>query len=69
MQVELRMSEVLRVSPDADFLSMNPQQRKQVAIKVLRRRSNDASNFVADQILRGNPGFEFVIADDVSHLT
>lgn len=68
MQVEVNKSEVRRIT-GIDFLRMNPAQQRQVVIRVLRRRNNRASAFVADQLLRGNPNFEFVVSDDVSSLT
>lgn len=68
MNVELLKSELLLFGV-SNFAALNPRQQKQAAVRVLRRRNTDAANFVADQILRGNPNFGFVVADDVSSLT
>lgn len=68
MTIELRKSELLSVGV-SHFAQLNPRLQKQVAIRVLRRRNAIGANFVADQILRGNPNFGFVVADDVSSLT
>ena len=69
MQVELRKSEILRVDPEYRFLSLPPHVQKRLAVLVLSRRGDDQANFVADQILRGNLSYEFVVADDISQLT